>query len=133
MKKIFIAFIISMFMVSCSSMYEATANVNYDVCYPDKTVTYERTLNVSFNFDNNTSYKFGKDPSTFADNTYIFTTYSVSGTNYVSVRNTYFGTNGVITSSTAPMRINSYNINNVRKVSNKNKSNSDIKFKKINE
>ena len=100
-------------LTSCGSTYMATAN--YDVCYPDGTR----------NFDGTAVVVSSTKPSVIC--------YSFQGTNYVSVVKTDItitstNVNGIpvmhsdnmkkaehIASSTAPMRLNSYSIEKVKK------------------
>lgn len=120
MKKFIMALVCLMTMVvltSCGTKYIVTAN--YDVCYPDGTRAYNGT----------TIVRSSTEP-------YV-SCYSYNGTNYVSVIKTDveisnysvgYGKSTINTinaktiektehfsSSTAPMRLNSYNVEKVKK------------------
>ncbi len=112
MKKWIMAFVCLMTMVvfsSCGTNYVVTAN--YDVCYPDGVRNYNETA-VVFSIDK----------------PYV-SCYSFNGTNYVSVVkgsiDTKYGATNVVpkttktsehfSSSTAPMRLNSYYVEKAKK------------------
>lgn len=106
MRKWIMAIVCLMTMVvftSCSSTYVITAN--YEICYPDGTRPYNETVKVR------------------SMSTPDVVCFSYSGTNYIST----FTTDGIgkdytpkrsqrnIASSTAPMRLNSYNVESKKK------------------
>jgi hypothetical protein len=105
MKKVLwvIVCLMTMVLSSCSSTYIVTAN--YDVCYPDGVKNYnEKILFSSWN-----------EPTVKC--------YSIFGTNYISVvGNNATLPNGksmksetLFKSSTAPMRLNSFYVENTKK------------------
>ena len=117
MKKWIMAIVCLMTMVaftSCGTKYVVTAN--YDVCYPDGTRNFNGLIVIRSSTEPNVAC------------------YSYGGTNYVSVLKTdveingYAGSYGMgninvkivekaehFSSSTAPMRLNSYNIEKAKK------------------
>ena len=103
MKKIFISMVVCLMAMvglsSCGSTYMVTAN--YDVCYPDGTITYNDTTFVG---------SYGKP---------FVKCLSFDGTNYVSsvksVNPIYkIKDMDVIRSSTAPMRLNFWDADKVK-------------------
>ena len=107
MRKIlsFVCLMTTMVLGSCTYVYTATAN--YDVCYPDGTRTYEKSALV---------YSSSKNVQVI--------THSVMGTNFVAVmKKPQYGDSvvtqkkpiGIIESSTAPIRLNSYKLNFIKK------------------
>jgi len=104
MKKFLFMFTCLMVMVmslsSCGSTYNVT--VNYDVCYPDGTNTYT--------FDK--VYKNSTEPT--------ISCFSINGTNYLSIHSVSDDLSKnpkgkVIISTTAPIRLNGYNIENIKR------------------
>lgn len=106
MKKVLwlIVCLMTMVLSSCGSTYVVTAN--YDVCYPDGVKNYDKMVNVYSH----------SEPSVIC--------YSLSGTNYISaIANDGFNMDGskhvkggvVMISTTAPMRLNSFYVENTKK------------------
>ena len=97
-------------LTSCGSVYLAKAN--YEICYPDGTKNYDKSVAVV-----STS-----EPSVIC--------YSYGGSNYVSattndlVNGKEIKSQKVIASSTAPIRLNSYS---VEKVKNRTSTNTNYK------
>ncbi len=81
-------------MLSCTR-YPMTADVTYDIVYPDTTIRYRD----NFNF-----YIVGEDNP---DNIKI-NTYSRRGTNYLGPENCY---NYYFVSNTCPIRVVNYKVN----------------------
>ena len=118
MKKVlwFIVCLMTMVLTSCgSTKYLATAN--YDVCYPDGTKTYEKSVVVE----------------SYACNVGVVS-HSFSGTNYISVTtsdNPLLGKDATklrhIEETTAPMRLNSYKVIDIKKERKKTKYLNDKK------
>lgn len=103
--------LMTMVLSSCGSVYYATAN--YDVCYPDGTKNYDKTVKVYSH----------SEPSVVS--------YSFSGTNYISaVANDGFNMDGskhikggvVLISTTAPIRLNSSYIESAKHKSTAHRS-----------
>ena len=120
MKKVLWLIVCLMTMVmftSCSGTYFVTAN--YDVCYPDGTRNYNGSVTI-----------LSKEKPFVA-------CYSRNGTNFIAAINTeieYIANIGVVSakqtkkssvieSSTAPMRLNSYEVKKVEKKNLRNKNN----------
>lgn len=107
MKKWIMAIVCLMTMVaftSCSTKYMVTAN--YDVCYPDGTKTFNESIKVEANKD--------------CPNIDVLS-HSIGGTNYISIRfDGKFTKNNVnhFISTTAPTRLNYYNVERVNKKKN---------------
>lgn len=112
MKKFIMALVCLMTMVVFTSCSTKTymVSASYDVCFPDGTKTYETTKIVESTTEPNVSC------------------YSFSGTNYVYIpygevtfMNQKEGKKNIIlTSSTAPMRLNYYNVERISKKKKKN-------------
>lgn len=85
-------------MTSCGSTYLATAN--YEVCYPDGTRSYKKSVTVSNSYGNDVRVGV----------------FSFGGTNYIGVMKTANpitkekDLSTVIASSTAPMRLTDYKV-----------------------
>ncbi len=137
MKKI-IVFILGIYLclTSCSSLYSVTANMNYDVCYPDTTITYDDQYTFKVNANSNDISFVCKDCqlSDYINKNYIIYARSIMGTNYLTLRNISCDVNANLFSSTAPIRINSFYFDNIKKIKrdkkNPYKSKEDLKFMK---
>lgn len=119
MKKLIFIFVTVLCLTSCGKTYEATIEANYDVCYPDTTITYDKSMRVMYSYSKS---NYNVDPETFANYNYTVKSYSYNGTNCISC----IGINNIryictFESSTAPMRLNSYNIYNVKRVKKEKK------------
>lgn len=96
MKKLILIFVILVCMLSCKeyTRYPMTADVTYDIVYPDTTIRYTD----NFNF-----YIGGEDNP----NNVKIHTYSSRGTNYLGPENCYH----YFVSNTCPIRVVDYKVN----------------------
>lgn len=118
MKKVLwlIVCLMTMVFTSCGTKYIVTAN--YDVCYPDGTRNYEKSVEVE----------------SYSESNVGVVAHSVFGTNYISVTksdNPLLGKDAIklrhIDESTAPMRLNSYKVIDPKKEKKKNRYLNDKK------
>lgn len=140
MKKIIVfIFGILMCLTSCTSIYKATANMNYDVCYPDTTITYNNSVEFNFNVTKSELKLYGKNYTVndYLNDFFNIYAHSYNGTNYLSIKeNNSFTSHyfvGNIISTTAPIRVNKYSFNNITKIKrnkSRNQKNKTVKFKK---
>ena len=111
MKKIIFSILMCLCICSCYPTYTATVNVNYDVAYNDSTFKYNKLFTYKFKYPGTGELKeYYKNPSKFANDKFEINSYSIAGTNYLDFIDTYHSRNKHIFSSTAHIRLNSYNI-----------------------
>jgi len=132
MKRNLILLLFVIFFTCSCSTYKITSNVNYDVCYPDTTITYNKNVNmyVSSKNEYNEAIKNKKYYNIYdliKDNVNVIA-HSFDGTNYLTIYINYTENKGFITgdhkniiSTTAPIRLNSYKVINIEKYKKKKK------------